>query len=73
MRNLGPVAKAHTGESTVRMAECVAAGLVICLLLLSTLTAQAQTLSGMQGTVTDQGGLPIPDAEITITNTDTGV
>jgi hypothetical protein len=73
MRNLGPVAKAHTGGLTVRMAECVAAGLVICLLLLSSSALNAQTLSGIQGTVTDQAGLPIPNAEITITNTDTGV
>ena len=50
-----------------------AAGLVICLLLLSSPALHAQTLSGIQGTVTDQAGLPIPNAEITITNTDTGV
>ena len=73
MRNLGPVVKAHTGEFTVRMAECVAAGLVICLFLLSSPAVYGQTLSGIQGTVTDQAGLPIPNAEITITNTDTGV
>jgi len=73
MPNLGPVAKAQTGELTVPMAECVAAGLVICLLLLSSPAVQGQTLSGLQGTVTDQSGLPIPNAEITITNTDTGV
>src|SRR4029077_14927944 len=73
MRNLGPVAKARTRELTVPMAECVAAGLVICLLLLSSPAVQRQTLSGLAGTVTDQSGLPIPNAEITITNTDTGV
>jgi hypothetical protein len=55
------------------MAECSAAGLVICLLLLSSPAVHGQTLSGIQGTVTDQAGLPIPNAEITIANTDTGV
>ena len=33
----------------------------------------AQTLSGIQGTVTDQAGLPIPNASVIITNKDTGV
>ena len=73
MRNLGPVAKAHTRDRMVRIAECAAAGLAICLLTLSSPAVHAQTLSGIQGTVTDQAGLPIPNAEITIANTDTGV
>jgi len=73
MPNLGPVAKARTGKLTVRMTERVVAGVVICLLLLSSSAVQGQTLSGLQGTVTDQAGLPIPNAEITITDTDTGV
>src|SRR5882724_9061756 len=34
---------------------------------------RAQALSGINGTVTDPGGVPIPDAKVTITNTDTGV
>src|SRR5437899_2369905 len=73
MRNLGPVVKVHTRGLTVRMAECSAVGLVICLVLLSSPAVHGQTLSGILGTVTDQAGLPIPNAEITITNTDTGV
>src|SRR5215470_10599962 len=73
MRNPGHVVKAHSRGLTARMAECQAAGLLICLLLVSSPPVYGQTLSGIQGTVTDQAGLPIPNAEITITNTDTGV
>ena len=73
MWNLGPGVKAHPRGWTVRMAACSAVGLLICLLLLSSPAVHGQTLSGLQGTVTDQAGLPIPNAEITITNTDTGV
>jgi hypothetical protein len=52
----------------------LAAHLAVCLLLLSApLRLDAQALSGINGTVTDQSGDPLPNAKITITNNDTGV
>jgi hypothetical protein len=43
------------------------------LLVFLTPALHGQTLSGIQGTVTDQAGLPIPNASVIITNKDTGV
>jgi len=48
----------------------LAAGL---LLVSSPASLRAQALSGINGTVTDPGGVPVPDAKVTITNTDTRV
>jgi hypothetical protein len=50
------------------------AALAVALLLLSYPSGlRAQALSGINGTVTDPGGVPVPDAKVTVTNTDTGV
>src|SRR5712691_3656890 len=81
MRRPGPFAQAHScvwfalklGSALSALPWLAASLLTSILLLSSTSTLHAQTLSGIQGTVTDQAGLPIPNAEITITNTDTGV
>jgi hypothetical protein len=52
----------------------LAAGLWASILLVSCTPAlHAQTLSGIQGTVTDQAGLPILNADVTVTNKDTAV
>ena len=75
-----PFAKAYTcisfvpelrvGTTSTRLTAASA----LCIALLSfSSNLHAQTLSGIRGTVTDQAGLPIPNAEIIITNTDTGV
>ena len=52
-----------------------ALGLATMCLLVSTRSANAQnvTSGSIGGTVTDQSGAPIPSAQITITNTQTGV
>ena len=52
--------------------------LTLCLVVSSLMfsvapTLHGQALSGINGTVTDQGGSAIPDARITILNVDTGV
>ena len=52
----------------------LAACLVISIALFSsTSTLHAQTLSGIRGTVTDQSGLAVDNARVSIANTDTGV
>ena len=52
----------------------LAAGLGICMALVSSSsTSHAQTLSGINGTISDQSGSAIPGAQVTITNIDTGV
>src|SRR6185312_16022295 len=50
-------------------------GLAAMCLLVSTRSANAQnvTSGSISGTVTDQSGAPIPSAQITVTNTQTGV
>jgi hypothetical protein len=81
MRRPGPFTKAHTCVLFVLKVGRVGAAwswLTVCLLtsilfFSSTPASRAQTLSGIQGTVTDQTGLPIANAVVTIANTDTGV
>ncbi len=51
----------------------LAAWALILLLLSSPVGLRAQALSGINGTVTDPSGVPIPDAKVTITNIDTHV
>jgi hypothetical protein len=68
------------GLSRRRLAQCFAS-LFVCLLavcglaLLSGLPLQAQSTSGggIQGTVTDPKGAVVAKAQVTATNTDTGV
>ena len=47
----------------------------LLLLLLSTVTASAQSLSTaqMNGSVRDEGGLPLPGVTVTLTQTSTGL
>ena len=81
MRRPGPFPKAPSCASFVPKTRSVRSALprlavfLLTPILLASCTPalRAQTLSGIQGTVTDQAGLPIPNAEITINNTDTGV
>jgi hypothetical protein len=81
MRRPGPFPKAPSCASFVPKTRSVRSALprlavfLLTPILLASCTPalRAQTLSGIQGTVTDQAGLPIPKAEITINNTDTGV
>src|SRR5439155_5926360 len=48
--------------------------LVICIPLFSSIaTLNAQTLSGIRGTVTDQSGLAVSGAKVSVDNGDTGV
>src|SRR6266481_8173730 len=58
------------GTKSVRF---LAASALSLLLLSSPTGLGAQTLSGINGTVTDPGGVPVPDAKVTITNIDTHV
>jgi hypothetical protein len=58
------------GTKSVRF---LAASALSLLLLSSPARLGAQTLSGINGTVTDPGGVPVPDAKVTITNIDTRV
>jgi len=52
----------------------LAAHLAVCLLLLSaSLRLDAQALSGVTGTVTDESGAVIADAKVTVTNNSTNV
>src|SRR5216683_3056393 len=51
----------------------LAAWALILLLLSSPVGLRAQALSGINSTVTDPSGVPIPDAKVTITNIDTHV
>jgi len=47
---------------------------LILILFLSTIAATRQSVqSSILGTVKDQGGAVIPDANVVITNTDTGI
>jgi hypothetical protein len=79
MLNPGPAANVHNGEARLLIARsvrmlCPAAGLLICgFLLCLPHVLHAQTFSGMSGTVTDATGAVVPDAKITITNSETGV
>ena len=79
MSNPAPGANLHTGQRTLLIARCVrvprlVAGLLICVFLLpSAPVLHAQTLSGISGTVTDSSGAVVPAAQVTITNTETGV
>ena len=68
-----PREKSHTGELTARVAARVMAGWVICVWLLSSLSLNGQTLSGLHGTVTDATGAAIQEARVTITSADTCV
>ena len=62
------------GVRALQFAQTVAAGcLVVGFALFSSPNSHAQTLSGINGTITDQSGSAIPDAKITILNIDTGV
>jgi len=59
---------------TLSIAAAVAAGcLVAGIALFFPPTACAQALSGINGTITDQGGSAMPNAKITVLNIDTGV
>ncbi len=58
----------------LHVAQAVAAGsLVFGIALFSSSNLHAQTLSGINGTITDQSASAIPHASITILNIDTGV
>src|SRR5436305_2027553 len=58
----------------LQFAQAVAAGcLVVGMAVFSSQNAYAQAFSGINGTITDQNGLAIPNASITILNTDAGV
>ena len=81
MRRPGPFAKAHACVLFVLKVRIVCAALTrltaclgICIaLFFSTPTSHAQVLSGIRGTVTDQSGLAVGNASVSIVNTDTGV
>ena len=79
MLNPAPAANLHTKEATRLVARSIrvprlAAGLLICVFLLISLTIlHAQTFSGMSGRITDSSGAVVPAAKITITDTETGV
>jgi len=67
------------GLSRRLLAQCCslfACALVFCGLVLfgsSSLEAQGTSGGGIQGTVTDSNGAGVPKAQVTVTNTDTGV
>ena len=56
-------------RNTSRLLRIVTCGLI---LLSAIVTAQAQFKAGIQGTVTDTAGGLVPEAKITLTNTETG-
>jgi hypothetical protein len=63
----------HSFGGGTKSARFLAALSVALLLLSSPSGLRAQALSGINGTVTDPGGVPVPDAKVTITNIDTRV
>ena len=53
-------------------AKMLAMTVVLCLVMLGGVTARAQSSAGLTGTVLDASGAVIPNAEVTITNEETG-
>jgi hypothetical protein len=51
----------------------IAATLFVCVMSLSVTWGQSQATSQIQGTVVDASGAPVPDAQIKVTQTDTGI
>jgi len=81
MRDLGPLATAHTRRLFVLKLGCPLAALTRLIagvgifvgLFSSASPLHAQTLSGIRGTVTDQSKLAVIDARVSVSNLDTGV
>jgi len=81
MRDLGPLATAHTRSLFVLKLGCPLAALTRLIagvgifvgLFSSASPLHAQTLSGIRGTVTDQSKLAVIDARVSVSNLDTGV
>ena len=53
--------------------KCLITGLAICALTCAVVFAQTASTAQITGTVTDQSGAVLPGAEVTATQTDTGI
>jgi hypothetical protein len=62
--------RAATGQRL--RTEVLALTVMLCLVVLGSVTARAQSSAGLTGTVLDASGAVIPNAQVTITNEQTG-